>query len=201
MSINTQRERLLKLFESESILRARTIADTGIDPKTVQRMVEKGELARIGRGLYTLPTVEPSTHYTLAQAHHLVELGVVCLLSALSFHEIGTQSPRSVWMAIPRTSRVPNVSGNPIKIIKFSGAAYTEGIADYEIDGVTVPVYNIPKTVADCFKYRNKLGIDIAIEALRDVVRDRRSTNDELLKYAEVCRVRNVMIPYLESIV
>jgi len=104
-------------------------------------------------------------------------------------------------MAVPRTSRVPNVSGNPIKIIKFSGAAYTEGIADYEIDGVIVPVDNIPKTVADCFKYRNKLGIDIAIEALRDVVRYRRSTNDELLKYAEVCRVRNVMIPYLESIV
>jgi len=199
MPTQTQRERLLELLGSTPVVRSREISENGIDRKTVQRMLSRGEISRLSRGLYTLPDVDIQSHQTLVEAQKTIESGVVCLLSALSFHEIGTQMPREVWMAVPRGSRTLRAGNVPIQIVTFSEPAFSEGIEDHELSGMSIRVYSAGKTVADCFKYRNKLGTDIAIEALRDVVRSGTVSPDELLRYAEICRVRKIMTPYLES--
>ena len=201
MSRRTQRERLIQLFDSTPVLKAATIASHGIDRKTIQRVVENGEILRIGRGLYCLSDYEVDRHHSYVEAQMLVRCGVVCLLSALSFHEIGTQSPRYVWLAVPRRSRLPKTGDQPLKIVTFSEPAFSAGIEQHELEGVTVKVYSPAKTVADCFKYRNKLGIDVAIEALRETVRHKNASPDEVLHFADICRVRNVVVPYLESAV
>lgn len=201
MADQTQRQRLIDLFESTPILKNSEITKHGIDPKTVQRMVDSGEIRRVSRGLYSLPNIDAGSRHTLVQAQRIVGSGVVCLLSALTYHEIGTQSPRKVWMAIPRRKRVPKTAGNPIKIVVFSDPAFSEGIEEHTIERTTVRIYCAAKTVADCFKYRNKIGNDVAIEALRDVIRTQKASPDELIHFADICRVRNVMMPYLESLI
>ena len=201
MATQTQRDRLLELLDSTPVLRAGEIIRQGIDAKTVQRMVETGDIRRVSRGIYARPDLDVQSHHSLVEAQMIVDSGVVCLLSALSFHEIGTQTPRNIWMAIARGSRVPKTTHQPIRVVTFSGQAFTEGVEKHEIEGISVRVYSAAKTVADCFKYRNKMGTDVAIEALRDIVRTRKANVDELLRFADICRVRNVMTPYLESIV
>ena len=201
MATHTQRDRLVELLDSAPVLRVSEIRRQGIDSKTVQRMVETGDIRRISRGIYASPDLDVQSHHSLVEAQMIVDSGVVCLLSALSFHEIGTQSPRQIWMAIARGSRVPKTTHQPVRVVTFSGSAFTEGVEKHEIEGISVRVYSGAKTIADCFKYRNKLGLDVAIEALRDVVRTRKANVDELLRFADICRVRNVMTPYLESIV
>ena len=196
----TQRERLIELFESMPILKSRDIVEHDIDAKTVQRMVESGEVQRIARGIYARPDLEPGSHHTFVEAQMIVANGVVCLLSALSYHEIGTQTPRRVWIAVPRGARLPKTTDHPIKAVTFSGEAFTAGIEEHEIEGFTVHVYSAAKTVADCFKYRNKIGTDVAVEALRETLQTRKANANEILHYAEICRVRNVMMPYLESV-
>jgi len=143
----------------------------------------------------------PGAYHSLIEAGKLVNHGIVCLFSALSFHEIGTQNPSEVWLAIPRRACMPRVQEYPIQIVRFSGDAYTGGVERQNMDGVEVPVYSIPKTVADCFKYRNKIGLNVAIEALKDVIQGRRASVDDLIHFAEVCRVREIMMPYMKSIV
>jgi predicted transcriptional regulator of viral defense system len=201
MPIRTQRERLAELLQSSPVLKAGTIVSHGIDRKTIQRMVESGEIQWIGRGLYGPADYEPDSYHSYVEAQMLVETGVVCLLSALSFHEIGTQTPRHVWLALSRPSRIPKTEGLPVKIVTFSGPAFSTGIEEHQIEGVRVKVFSPAKTVADCFKYRNKLGTDVAIEALREAVREKNVSPDELLRFADICRVRSVMMPYLESVV
>jgi predicted transcriptional regulator of viral defense system len=163
-------------------------------------MVERGEILRISRGLYGRLDTDASSHHSLVEAQMIVGSGVVCLLSALSFHEIGTQSPRMVWIAVARGSRVPRTAHQPIRVVSFSGRAFTEGIEEHLIEGVAIGVYSAAKTVADCFKYRFKLGTDVAIEALHEIVQSRKASADELLHFADICRVRSVMTPYLESV-
>jgi predicted transcriptional regulator of viral defense system len=129
-----------------------------------------------------------------------VPKGVVCLLSALRFHELTTQAPFEVWLAIGEKAWRPRVDYPPLRVVRFSAAALASGVEQHQIEGVTIPVFSPAKTVADCFKYRNKIGLDVAIEALRECWGSRRCTMDDLWKYAKVCRVQNVMRPYLESI-
>ena len=156
---------------------------------------------RIGRGLYSLPDVEATVYHGIAQASKVVPKGVICLLSALRFHEIGTQVPHEVWIAIDRKSARPKARNPKMRIVRFSAKALTEGIDKHSIEGVPVKIYNPAKTVADCFKYRNKIGLDVALEALREAIRERKCTIDELWQYAKICRVTNIMRPYMEAIV
>ena len=201
MPVQSQRQQVMDLFASTTILRTREIVCHGIDAKTIQRMVAEGELVQLSRGVYSIPEtdIEIESYHSLAQAQRIVERGVGCLVTALAYHDIGTQLPARICMAVPRGSRIPKTEGHPIEVVSFSGAAYSEGIEEHFVEKVPVRVYSVAKTIADCFKYRNKLGTDVMIEALRDVVRERRAKVDELLRFADICRVRNVMLPYLES--
>jgi predicted transcriptional regulator of viral defense system len=162
--------------------------------------VDQGAIVRVGRGLYVPRGAKPTEHHSLAQASKQVPNGVVCLLSALRFHDLTTQSPYKVWLAIGEKSRLPRPENPPLRIVRFSGKSLAYGVQDHRIEGVPVRVFSPAKTVADCFRYRNKIGLDVALEALRDCTRKRKATMDEIWKAARVCRVANVMRPYLESI-
>ena len=158
-------------------------------------------MLRCGRGLYMLTDTDFTEHHSLVEACKQVPHGVLCLLTSLRFHEMTTQSPHEIWMAIDRSAHRPCQDGPPLHVVRFSGAAREEGIQEHCIEGVIVRLYSPAKTVADCFKYRNKIGLDVAIEALRDFRRYRLGSIDELCHYAAICRVSNVMRPYLEAIV
>ena len=151
--------------------------------------------------MYVSQDAELSEHQTVVQAALRVPHGVVCLLSALRFYDLTTQSPFEIWMAIDVKARAPKEDIIPLRIVRFSGKALTSGVETHTIESVNVKVYKPAKTVADCFKYRNKIGLDVAIEALRDCWRKKLATSDELWHYAKVCRVARVMRPYLESVV
>ena len=183
------------------MLRPRDLASHGISREILRRLHSEGQLERRGRGLYVLAGAALSEHEMLAQSAARVPHGVVCLLSALRFHGLTTQNPSEVWLAIDRKARAPSETEMPLRIVRFSGEARTAGVKTHLIDGVRLRVYEPAKPVADCFKYRNKIGVDVAIEALRECWRSRRCTADELWRYAAVCRVANVMRPYLEAIV
>ena len=196
----THADKILDLVSKVGVLRPRDLDAYGIPRTYLSRLVAAGKLQRIGRGLYVLPGIDVSEHHSLAEACKRVPKGVVCLLSALRFHELTTQVPFEVWLAIAEKAWRPRLDYPPLRIVRFSSVALDSGIEEHQIEGVTIPVFTPAKTVADCFKYRNKIGLDVAIEALRECWRSRRCTMDELWKYAKVCRVQNVMRPYLESI-
>jgi len=181
------------------VLRIRDLTSHGIHPEYLRRLCRKGLLTRTGRGLYVAADAEISVHHGLAQVGKRVPHGVICLLSALQFHELGTQSPFEVWMALDRRAARPRMDYPPLRVVRFSGEALAEGIEEYTIEGVRVRVYGPAKTVADCFKYRNKIGLDVALEALRDCREQKKCNNDDLWRYAKICRVANVMRPYLEA--
>lgn len=193
-------EKILHLAKEKSILRPRDLDSHGIPRRWMSRLYERGELIRIGRGLYTLTDAVPTENRSLAEVAKRIPSAVICLLSALQFHELTTQVPHQVWIAVASKARSPKVSDLPTRIIRFSGDSFTAGIDTCEIEGVQVRIYNPAKTVADCFKFRNKVGLDVAIEALKDCLRKRKATVDELWTYAGICRVANVIKPYLESL-
>ena len=197
--VETQ-DRVLALAKRRGILRVKDLRDAGIHPEYLRRLCEKGVLIRIGRGLYMPADAQPSANLSLAQASRRVPHGVVCLLSALRFHGIGTANPFEVWVAIDQGVRRPQVEYPPLRIVRFSGKALREGLERHRIESVQVQVYGPAKTVADCFKYRNKIGLDVAIEALRDCLGSRKCTRDELWQFAGICRVTEVMRPYLEAV-
>lgn len=192
---------IIKMAHETGVVRAREIRKAGLHPEYLRKLCKSGLLIRTGRGLYVLADGDFTEHHSLAEACKRVPNGIICLLSALSYHEIGTQNPHQIWMAIDRSMRKPKVDYPPIRIFRFSGPSLKEGIEEKKVEGVSVRVYNPAKTIADCFKYRNKVGIDVAIEALKECWRSRRSTIDELVHYAKICRVRNIMQPYIEAIV
>ena len=194
-------KKVLDLARKSSILRPRDLEEKGLPSDYLWRLHKQGKLEKVGRGMYTAHDVEISEHQTVVQAAVRVPHAVVCLLSALRFHDLTTQSPFEVWMAIDVKARAPKEDIIPLRIVRFSGKALTAGVETYKIEGVDVKVYKPAKTVADCFKYRNKIGLDVAIEALRDCWRKKLATSDELWQYAKVCRVAPVMRPYLESVV
>lgn len=196
----TQTEKTLKLLAQTGIIRPSDLPGHGISRLTLYSLYRQGKVIRTGRGLYTLPTAELSENHSLAEACKRTPHGVICLLSALRFHNLGTQNPTAVWLAIGHKARQPKVEYPPLHIARFSGQALTEGVEEHLIEGVTVRVYVIAKTIADCFKYRNKIGLDVCLEALRECRRTRRCTNQALWHYAKICRVSNVMQPYLEML-
>lgn len=179
---------------------ARELSAAGIHRQVLTRLVAAGDLERVARGLYRLPDHPLTEHHGLAIAAAAVPQGVVCLLSALLFHGIGTQLPSEVWIAIDRRARRPALQYPPLRVVRFTGAALTEGIETHRLEGHAVRVYSVAKTLADCFKYRNKIGLDVALEALREAWRERRFGVDELDRYARICRVQRVMRPYLEAL-
>lgn len=197
----SQKERVLDLIKRLGVIRTRDLSDRGLHHESLRRLCKDGILIKTGRGLYELADADVTEHHSLALVGKKIPNAVVCLLSALQFHDIGTQSPSKVWIAIDRRAGKPKMNYPPVRIVRFTGHALDEGVETHGIEGVTVKIYNPAKTVADCFKYRNKIGLDIALEALRECLREQRCTNDELWYYAKVCRVANVMRPYLEAVV
>ena len=200
MSKTGNAERVLRLASKQGTVRTRELADLQIPRTVLSRLLESGRLVHISRGLYALPNHSRSEHHQLADVAVRSTQGVFCLLTALRFHNLTTQQPYEIWLAIPNKARPPKLDYPRLRVVRFSGAAMTQGVETRLVDGVTVQVYSVAKTVADCFKYRNKIGLDVALEALRESRREKRATNDDLWHYAKICRVANVMRPYMESI-
>ncbi|MBS0513891.1 MAG: AbiEi antitoxin N-terminal domain-containing protein [Proteobacteria bacterium] len=199
-SAKSQEQSVLRLARRHALLRARDLAEHGLPTITLTRLVAAGKLERVARGVYSLPDRALNEHRSLAEVAIRVPRSVVCLLSALRVHDIGTQAPHEVWLAIPHHMVVPRLDQPRLRIVRMSGAALAEGIEHRTIDGVRVPLFNPAKTVVDCFKYRNKIGLDVALEALRESWRARKVKMDDLWRYAAIDRVANVMRPYLETV-
>lgn len=186
--------------EHGGVLRTSEALRAGIHPSTLYAMRDAGVLEKLSHGLYRLSDLPPLGNPDLVSVGMRVPDGVICLISALAFHEITTQVPHQVYIAIERAARPPQIDYPPVRVFWFTGKTFTEGIETPMVDGVPVRVYSPEKTVADCFKYRNKIGLDTAMEALKLYRERRRVKVDELLKFARVCRVEKVMRPYLEAV-
>lgn len=199
--VSPNEQAVLTLARQRQLLRARDLAEHGLPTMALSRLVATGRLERVARGVYSLPGLPFSEHRSLAEVALRVPQGIVCLLSALRVHDIGTQAPFEVWIAIPSNSPTPQFVYPELRIIRLSGPALSEGVESMLIDGVNVRVFNAAKTIADCFKFRNKIGLDVALEALRHGWIERKVTVDALWHYATINRVSNVMRPYLESVV
>jgi predicted transcriptional regulator of viral defense system len=164
------------------------------------RLVGNGSLERVERGIYRRTQADVSEYESLLVAGLLVPKGVICLLSALRFHDLTTQNPYEIWMAIEPSAHRPKPQSVSLRLVHFSGESLTEGIETHEITGEKLRVYNPAKTIADCFKFRHKIGLDTALEALREARRKKLFTMEELWHYTKICRVTNVMRPYLEAL-
>ncbi len=200
MGSQKKRGMVLALAKKLGILRPKDVLKYGITKMHLWRLQEEGVLERPARGLYVLSGTDFGANEYLIQACKRVPKGVICLLSALRFHEITTQSPFALWMAIPNKARTPRIEDLPLRFVRFSGKAFDKGIETHFVKGASMKVYCIAKTVADCFKYRNKLGLDVAIEALQECWRAKKCSIDELWKYAKICRISNIMKPYMEML-
>jgi len=202
MGKRTDAKRVLDLVARGGLVRAHEAKVRGIHTHVLTRLVREGKLERASRGWYRLPL----PGYQMTERHGLVlaataaPKGVVCLISALQFHEIGTQLPRQVWMALPRGARTPAIEYPPVRAVHVSGEAFTAGVEEHTIEGRKVRIYDVAKTVVDCFKFRNTIGMDVALEALNEGWRERKFKMTDVAEYARICRVWNVMRPYLEAI-
>ena len=197
----TQRDTARDLFGEKGLVRMRDLREAGIGSETVARLVREGEITRVARGLYQLANSIPDARRSFAEASALVPRGVICLTSALQFHELTLQMPSAVWIAIDRTGWKPTVEYPPIRFVRFSSRALKEGVKRHLIDGIEVPIFEPAKTIVDCFRYRNKIGLDIALEGLREALRTKRATPDQLWEFARAARVWSVMRPYVEAMV
>ena len=199
--MTTVRERqILHVLRRLGIVRAGELKAHGIPRGQIYRLVQNGLVVREARGIYVASKHPITAEHTLAQVAKRVPGGVFCLLTALRFHELTTQAPAEVWIALAEKARKPKLDYPRLRVARFSGRALSEGIEKHRLEGVEVRVYSAAKTVADCFKYRNKIGIDVAVEALRDFSRRHRGGATELARYARVCRVTRVMQSYLDAI-
>jgi len=193
-------DRALRMIEKMGLARPAELEARGVARARLYRLVRQGLVERRARGIYVAAGHAPTADHTLAQVAIRVPAGVFCLLTALRFHGLTTQSPAEVWIALPEKARKPRMDYPRLRVARFSGSALTEGIERHRVEGVELRVYSAAKTVADCFKYRNKLGIDVAVEALRDFSRRHRGGATELARFARICRVARVMQPYLDAI-
>lgn len=194
------RERALSVIRTRGIARARDFTAAGIPLVYLKRLTDAGDIVRLGRGLYQDPEhVGEHVAHDLAEAARLVPNGVVSLVSALRHHELTTQLPHAVWMTIPHKARIPNAAGLRLEIVRATGEVLTSGVEHVRIEGVQVPIYGVAKTVADCFKHRRHVGEDVAIEALRDALRQRKTTPSELMKFAVINRVAGRMEPLIKA--
>jgi predicted transcriptional regulator of viral defense system len=181
-------------------VRIKDLVGHGIHPEYARRLVDKDIFVRASRGVYALADSEITEHHSFAILGKRIPKGVVCLTSALRFHSIGTQLPSKIWLAVEKGSAQPRLSYPPLSVVRFSGPAFTEGIGEHDIEGVMVRIYNPAKSVADCFKFRNRIGLEAAIEAARECLNERKASSDQIYHYAKICRVWNVMKPYLEAL-
>jgi len=184
-----------------AVLRTRDFERNGVPRRHLTELVETGLWERSGRGLYQSALLSPDPNRTLTEVARRSPCAVVCLLSALRFHELTTETPSEVWIAVSRDAWTPRMDSVRLKVVRLSGQSFTEGVEEHQIEGVTVRVYSVAKTVADCFKFRNQIGTSVALEALRDAWRTRKATIDELWRFSKICRVSNVIRPYLEAVV
>ena len=198
--VTTPKDRALRIIEKMGLVRPVDLEPHGVSRAQLHRLVERGLVERQARGVYTATRHAPTAQHTLAQVGKRVPAGVFCLLTALRFHGLTTQSPAEVWIALPEKARKPRLDYPRLRVARFSGSALTEGIERHRVEGVAIQVYSAAKTVADCFKYRNKVGIDVAVEALRDFTGRHRGGATELARFARICRVTRVMQPYLDAI-
>ena len=196
----TTQQEVLAFVRRHAAVRPRDLEAAGYSRMWLTRLVRSGDVERVRRGVYVAVDAEWTENHAFAEVAKQAPHGVVCLLSALQYHELTTQLPFEVWIALDRSARVPKTLSVQARIVRFSGVALTAGVEEHEIEGVVVRIYGPAKTVADCFKYRNKIGLDIALEALRDCYRLKLATIDELWEYATLLRVATVMRPYLESL-
>jgi predicted transcriptional regulator of viral defense system len=183
------------------VVRARDLKERDLPPRYLSRLADRGELEREGRGLYRHTDAPLTEHHSLALVAARYSGVVVCLLSALQFHELTTQMPREVWIAREKGDWTPEASPTDLEVVHMSGASFTEGIQTHDVEGISANVFSPAKTVADCFKFRGKVGLSVAIEALRDYVRTSAGPIDDLYHFAKICRVETVMRPYIEATV
>lgn len=200
MTQRNYKQEILRLARREGLVRPRDLEDACIPRTYLRRLTEEGKLIKLGRGLYAMPDYAPSELATIAEACKRVPKGIVCLLSALRIYGLTTQNPAEVWMMIDRRAWRPKIEYPPLRFVTASGEALTEGVITKQIDGVKARITSPAKTVADCFRYRSTVGLDVAIEALRDCRDQRQATLDEIARYAKIDRVLNVMRPYMESL-
>ena len=191
---------LHKFLRHAGTARSRELVAVGVARSALSRMVATGKLARLSRGLYALPDYQGGEHEALVTVAKRAPGVVFCLLTALRIHDLTTQAPFEVWIAIGNKAHPPRLDYPPLRTMRFADVALAEGVETHKIDGVPVRVTSVAKTVADCFKFRNKIGLDVALEALREARRTRRARADELWRYARLNRVTNIMRPYLEVV-
>ena len=196
-----RKQKILELAKKMGIIRPRDVEAEGISRMYLHRMYQRGEIERIGRGLYALPESMNSESFSLAEVAKQIPDGVICLISALHFHNLTTQVPHKVWVAIENKKWEPEFRYPPIELVRLTGSAFSFGVEIHYVNNVPTKIYSPAKTVADCFKFRNKIGLDIALEALRETKSNRKATVDELWEAAKVCKMTNVMRPYLEAII
>ena len=200
MHIDTQTQRVLDLVRQMGMLRPTNLQDIDIPRVVLTRLTASGQLEKVGRGLYRLPDAPISEQESLVTIAVKVPQAVFCLLTALQIHELTTQLPRQIWIAMPQGSHTPKIGYPPVKMVQFTGEAFSEGIEVIQSDRVALRVYGVAKTVADCFKHRNKIGLDVAIEALKDALAQKKASANDLWRFAKICRVANVMRPDLETL-
>ena len=196
-----QSDHILDLARHRRVLRAADVRDHSWSPHLLLSLHQSGKLQRVARGLYSLPDAEITEHQTLIEVCQRVPKAVLCLLSALQFHGIGTQMPHEMWVALPEATQTPAMDYPKLRIARLRGEAYSEGIQTMTEHGAPIRVYGVAKTVTDCFKFRNKIGLDVALEALKESWRSRKVTMAELRHFARINRVERVMQPYLEAVV
>jgi predicted transcriptional regulator of viral defense system len=193
-------DRAKKLFKRHGgLMRTRKALQLGVHPRTLYRMRDEGMLEQLERGLYRLTDLPPLGDPDLVAVALKVPGGVICLVSALAYHELTTQVPHEVHLALPRGTERPRLKQPPVRVFWFAGPAFAQGIETHKVDSFSVRIYSPEKTLADCFKYRNKIGLDVAVEALRLYRSRRRPRIDELMRYACICRVEKIIRPYLEA--
>lgn len=193
-------QKIMQYIGEHGMVRPRDIEAIGLPREYLIRLHRQGKLNRSGRGIYTVPDANVTERHSYAEVAKRVPEAVVCLLSALAFHEITTQSPPSVWIALTKGARKPVLPSPSLRIVRLSGLSLTEGIENHQVEAIPVRVYSAAKTVADCFKFRNKIGLDVAIEALKDCLRQKKASINEVYRYAKICRVSNVIRPYMEAL-
>ena len=200
MSATKPIERTMQYVRRKGIVRPRDLEALGIPREYLLRLHRQGKLSRSGRGIYTLPDAAVTEHHSYAEVAKRVPEAILCLLSALAFHELTTQSPAEVWIALGKGARKPAILSPSLRVVRLTEPSLSEGVEKYVVEGVPVRVYSAAKTVADCFKFRNKIGLDIAIEALKDCLRQKKATINDIYRYAKICRVSNVIRPYMEAL-
>jgi len=200
MSTTKPIERAMQYVRRKGIVRPRDLEALGIPREYLLRLYRQGKLSRTGRGIYTLPDAAVTERHSYAEVAKRVPEAVLCLLSALAFHELTTQSPAAVWIALGKGARKPAILSPSLRVVRLTEPSLSEGVEKHTVEGVSVRVYSAAKTVADCFKFRNKIGLDVAIEALKDSLRQKKATINDIYRYAKICRVSNVIRPYMESL-